>query len=71
MAQVRHRSFAPGWEEQSRGGCWRRLELALLQVGRFALGVYAELPLDGEVQLGVNSHRDWFDRTWKLRGPAT
>ena len=69
-AEVRHRSFAPGWEERSEGRCWRQLEPALVRVGELARDLYAELPLDGEAEVVVNSHRDWCDRTWTLRGPA-
>jgi len=65
---IKHHSFEHGWETNTRGKCWAELEPVLYKVGSFASEFLADLKLHPEAELGVNSHRDWFDTTWKLIG---
>jgi hypothetical protein len=59
-------SFPRHWEERSGEQCWNELERALLEVGEYARGALNALRLHPQAILGVNSRRDWFDRTWAL-----
>ena len=65
---TRHQSFEHNWETNSDEKCWAELEPALYKVGTFAKMLLKDLKLHPEAELGVNSHLDWFDASWKLDG---
>src|SRR5688572_5180384 len=71
IVEVRHKAFDPHWEESSAGRCWELLEPALERAAAVALAIFSGLPLDQDAQLGVNTRRDWYGRTWALGPPAT
>jgi hypothetical protein len=64
--EVNHRSMPALWEERSDRRCWTELEPALREVAKLVLPTLAELRLEKGAVLGINSRRDWFDRTWPI-----
>jgi len=64
--EVNHRSMPALWEERSERRCWTELGPALREVAKLVLPALAELRLEKNAVLGVNSRRDWFDRTWRI-----
>src|SRR5687768_14297272 len=66
IVEVRHKAFDPHWEERSDGRCWDLLEPCLERVAAMALEIFSDLPLDRNAELGVNTRRDWYGRTWAL-----
>ena len=66
IAEIRHASFEPGWEQAAGAECWDRLESALRKVAEHARSEFSSLPWHPEAELGINSRRDWYDQRWPL-----
>ena len=67
IASCRHDCFPENWEDKSVGACWDQLEPALATVAAWACSEFQQLDLEPEAELAVNSRRDWYDNTWRLR----
>src|SRR5688500_10112918 len=74
LVEVRHRAFgrrpAGDGSEPVPEGVWDVLELALERVGLAALELFGDLPLEAGAELGVNTRRNWYGRTWAFGAPA-
>jgi hypothetical protein len=66
VVTARHGSFDEGWEELAGDECWELLEPAFLAVADSAREMFADLCLEPDAELGVNSRRDWYDQRWPL-----
>ena len=64
---VKHKKIGRNWEEKSKGKCWKLLKPALTEVGKYALKKVQLLALENHFELAVNSERDWYDKTWRLK----
>jgi len=67
----KHTSFPAHWASNSEGACWDVLGPALERVAQEAVQLFAELPLDLEAELGVNSAHDWYDHRRAFGEQAT
>jgi hypothetical protein len=61
LVEVRHKSFGGRWAEKSGGRCWDELGPCLAEVVQMAKVAFAQLRLEPDAELAVNSLRDWYD----------
>jgi hypothetical protein len=66
LESAEHTCFPRNWAEISDGTCWEQLEPALADVAQYAIARFADLNTEKGAVLGINSHRDWIDKTWEL-----
>jgi hypothetical protein len=75
LVEVRHQAFgqAPAGGSspvEPSAELWDALEQALERVGLAALQLFADIPLELDAELGVNTRGDWYGRTWAFGAPA-
>ena len=63
--EVSHNSFPENWESDTDGECWKELEPALMEIGNYAFLKVKNLNLEEGFELSINSHKDWYDKTWR------
>ena len=66
LETAEHTCFPRNWAEISDDLCWNQLEPALTDVAKYAIARFAELNTEEDAILGINSRRDWIDKTWEL-----
>ena len=65
--KANHSYLPKNWELKTDGKCWKHLKPALTEIGKYAFERIQVLPLDSDFELAVNSDKDWYDKTWKLK----
>lgn len=65
--KTKHTKIPINWEFKTGGKCWKDLKPALTEIGKYALKKIQILNLDNDFELAVNSNKDWYDKTWKLK----
>lgn len=66
IAECTHASMLIEWENISEDKCWDILEPIMLDVRESALHKFADIPLDQDAELSVNSQEDWYDHPCHL-----
>ena len=61
VAERAHASMPIEWEDTSEGECWNILEPVMLEVRDLASRAFADILLDSDAELSVNSQEDWYD----------
>lgn len=61
---ISHISFPKDWESDPDGFCWEQLEPALIEIGNYSFPKIKELNVESDVELSINSAKDWYDQTW-------
>src|SRR4029079_11687975 len=57
FAKAKHQSFDEKWGRSAR--CWAVLDTLLLQVREMAAEVFADLALDRDAEISINSRESW------------
>ena len=65
--KTKHSKFPANWEFKTGGKCWKDLKPALTEIGKYAFKKIQTLNVDNDFELAVNSNKDWYDKTWKLK----
>lgn len=61
VSECAHASMLVEWEDTSEGECWEILEPIMLDVRDLASRAFADIRLDSDAELSVNSQEDWYD----------
>lgn len=65
--KAKHSYIPINWESKTDGKCWKILKPALAELGKYTFKKVQSLPLENDFELAINSDKDWYDRTWKLK----
>lgn len=62
-----HPDIPINWEYEKGGRCWPQLKPALIEIGNYTFKKMQNMLLDDDFELAINSKKDWYDQTWKLK----
>lgn len=65
--EIENQSFPKNWESETKGNCWKELNPALREIGKYAFEQIKKLNLEDGFELSINNKKDWYGKTWKIK----
>ena len=65
--EIKNLSFPINWESETKQNCWKELNPALREIGKYTFEQIKKLNLEDGFELSVNNKKDWYGRTWKIK----